>query len=113
MTDRQPSFVRIWRGRVPRDRADEYEAYWRAHSIEPLLKNGALGVQSLREDREAESEFVTLSYWHSIEDMTAGAAGDPTETHHLDRDPEFLIEIPRRAQILRLLRVDGFTGAPT
>ncbi|WP_426957064.1 antibiotic biosynthesis monooxygenase family protein [Muricoccus radiodurans] len=112
MTQEQPAFLRIWRGRVPRARADEYESYWLAHSIEPLLKKGALGVQCAREDRDSESEFVTLSYWRSVEDMTGGGGGDPTEVHPLDRDPEFLIELPKKVQILRLLRVDGFTGSP-
>lgn len=110
MTREQPAFARVWRGRVLRERADEYERYWLAHSIEPLLKKGALGVQSYREDRETESEFVTVSYWRSVEAMSGGH-GDPTEAHALDRDREFLIELPKKIQILRLLRMDGFTGA--
>jgi hypothetical protein len=28
-------------------------------------------------------------------------------THHLDRDPEFLIELPERAQILKVLEARG------
>jgi hypothetical protein len=55
----------------------------------------------MREDRERESEFVTISYWDSIEAM--GAGPDPTRTHHLPRDPEFLIELPQHVQILTVL----------
>lgn len=111
MTREQPAFARIWRGRVLRERAEEYERYWLAHSVEPLLKKGALGVQSYREDRETESEFVTVSYWRNVEEMTGDKQGDPTEAHPLDRDREFLIELPKKVQILRLLRADGFTGS--
>ena len=36
--------------------------------IKPLLEK-ALGVQTFREDRDTETEFVTVSYWESIEAM--------------------------------------------
>ena len=37
---------------------------------------------------------MTISYWESIEEMSAFTGGDPTAVHHLERDPEFLIELP-------------------
>ena len=60
-------FARIWRGRTKRERADEYEVYWLANGIAPLKAKGALAVQMLREDRGTESEFVTISWWSSVE----------------------------------------------
>jgi hypothetical protein len=99
------TFARVWRGRVRRERADEYQAYWLAHGSKPLLDRGAVSVQMLREDRAGESEFVTISYWKSIADM--GAGPDPTRTHHLPRDPEFLIEVPEHVQILNVLEAHG------
>ena len=107
---RQPSFVRIWRGRTPRSRADAYEAYHAAAGIEPLLAI-ALGVQTFREDREDETEFVTISYWESLEAMRELTGGDPTAVHHLERDPNFLLELPDRVQVLRLLSSQGVVGA--
>ena len=44
-----------------RDRADEYEAFNYEAGIKPLL-NQALGVQTFREDREHDTEFMTISY---------------------------------------------------
>ena len=35
--------------------------------------------------------------------MTAFTKGGPTKVHHLDRDPEFLIELPERIEIHRIL----------
>ena len=70
----------------------------------------ALGVQSLREDRGEETEFVTISYWESIEAMSRFTGGDPTNIHHLDRDPEFLIELPKAVQVLRLYTSHGQTS---
>jgi len=39
----------------------------------------------------------------SLESMTAFTKGERTKVHHLDRDPEFLIELPERIQIHRIL----------
>ena len=109
-TLKQPMIVRIWRGRTPRDRADEYEAYNYEAGIKSLIKK-ALGVQTLREDRENETEFMTISYWESVEAMRKFTGGDPRKIHHLERDEEFLIELPKEVQILRLLTSYGVTGA--
>ena len=44
LTLEPPAISRIWRGRVPRARADEYEAYLYEEGIKPLIAK-ALGVQ--------------------------------------------------------------------
>jgi heme-degrading monooxygenase HmoA len=105
----RPMIARIWRGRTPREQADEYEAYSYEVGIKPLIEK-ALGVQYFREDRETETEFVTVSYWESIEAMSRFAGSDPTRIHHLPRDPEFLIEVPERVQILTIRASHGDTG---
>jgi hypothetical protein len=69
-----------------------------------------LGVQSLREDRDNESEFITISYWESVEAMSRFTGGDPTRIHHLPRDKEFLIELPERVQILNIRAAHGNTA---
>jgi heme-degrading monooxygenase HmoA len=111
MSDRakRPAIARIWRGRTRRDRADEYEAYNYEVEIKPLIEK-AMGVQTLREDRVDESEFMTISYWESVEAMSSFAGGDPTRIHHLERDPEFLIELPERVQILEIRASHGNIG---
>lgn len=106
---KHPTIARIWRGRTRRERADEYEAYSYEVGIKPLIQK-ALGVQYLREDRETETEFVTVSYWESVEAMSRFAGSDPTRVHHLPRDAEFLIEIPDRVQILAIRASHGNTG---
>src|SRR5882757_2416710 len=106
---RQARIARIWRGRTRRERADEYEAYNYEVGIKPLIEK-ALGVQTFREDREHESEFMTISYWEDIPSMSRFTGSDPTRIHHLDRDEEFLIELPKSVQILLLLESHGRTG---
>jgi hypothetical protein len=105
----RPAIARIWRGRTIAAKADEYAAYLYEHGIKPLDEK-ALGVQLLREDRESESEFVTISYWESVEAMSRFAGSDPRRIHHLDRDAEFLIELPKAVQVLEIVSASGHTG---
>ena len=105
----RPSIARIWRGRTKAARADEYAEYLYEHGIKPLEEK-ALGVQMLREDRADESEFVTISYWESVEAMSRFAGIDPRRIHHLERDAEFLIELPNGVQILSIVTAFGNTG---
>ena len=101
-----PRIARIWRGRVEAARADEYAAYLYEEGIRPLEEK-ALGVHMLREDREGESLFVTVSWWESVEAMTRFAGADPRRIHHLERDPEFLVELPQTVQVLDILKAHG------
>jgi heme-degrading monooxygenase HmoA len=102
-SEHKPQFARIWRGRTARDKADEYQTYWLENGVKPLKSRGALVVQMLRDDGATETEFVTISVWETLENMTGGRGGDPTLTHHLERDAEFLLELPNRVQVLKIL----------
>ena len=105
----KPKIARIWRGRVPRAKADEYARYNYDAGIKPLEEK-ALGVQSLREDGETESAFITISYWESVEAMARFTGSDPKQIHHLERDPEFLIELPTSVQVLEIIASSGDCG---
>jgi heme-degrading monooxygenase HmoA len=105
----RPKIARIWHGRTTRAKADEYARYLYEHGIKPLVEK-ALGVQSLREDRANETEFVTISYWESVEAMARFAGPDPRRIHHLERDAEFLIELPSGVQVLEIVDSIGHTG---
>lgn len=103
----QPRFARVWRGRTPRAKADEYQRYLLQNGIAPLEAKGAISVQMFRDDRGGETEFVTISCWESVEAMTGGGDADPRRPHHLERDAEFLIELPQTVQILSILETRG------
>jgi hypothetical protein len=102
----RPKIARIWRGRTPAARADEYAAYLYEVGIRPLEEK-AIAVQLLREDRAGESEFVTISYWESIAAMSRFAGPDPRRIHHLPRDNEFLTELPESVQVLEITAAKG------
>jgi hypothetical protein len=46
---------------LTRARGDAYEAYNYEAGIKPLIEN-AMGVQTFREDRAEDTEFMTISY---------------------------------------------------
>ena len=101
MNAKAPTIARIWRGRTTRAKADEYATYLYETGIKPLEQK-ALAVQQLREDRDTESEFITISYWENVEAMSRFTGADPRQIHHLPRDKEFLIELPRSVQVLTI-----------
>jgi hypothetical protein len=100
--DRIARIARIWRGRTVPEKADAYTDYLLEVGVRPLAKK-ALDAQMFREDCETESEFVTISYWESVEAMSRFAGPDPRRIHHLERDAEFLIELPETVQVLEIV----------
>lgn len=101
-----PTIARIWKGRTKKEKADEYGKYLYDFGFLPLVKK-ALGAQMFREDREDETEFITISYWESVEAMSRFAGADPRKIHHLERDEEFLIELPSGVQVLEIVDTQG------
>ena len=105
-----PTIARIWRGRTSRARADEYETYLYENGIKVLAER-ARAVSQFREDRETDSEFITVSYWENVEAMSRYAGADPRKIHHLPRDAEFLLELPESVQVLRITSAVRLFGA--
>ncbi|WP_126976167.1 hypothetical protein [Frigidibacter oleivorans] len=105
----KPTVARVWRGRTSPEKADDYEAYNYEVGIRPLIEK-ALGVQTFREDAAEYSEFVTVSYWADFDAMATFTGADPGAIHHLPRDREFLLELPRSVQILSIRHSHGTVG---
>lgn len=111
VTDRAGGFTiaRVWRGRVPAERAQEYAAYLDEAGIRALAEV-ALGVEQYRRDIGETAEFVTISYWESVEAMARYTGGDPSVVHHLPRDAEFLVELPPAVEVLHLVSARWAAG---
>ena len=106
MSTKTPTIARIWRGRTTRGKAEEYAKYLYETGIKPLEQK-ALAVQQLREDRDTETGFITISYWEDVEAMSRFTGADPRQIHHLPRDQEFLIELPKSVQVLTITSSHG------
>jgi hypothetical protein len=107
--DGRASIARIWRGCTTADKADTHADYLREDGIRPLAAT-ALGVQMLRADGPKRSELVTISWWESVEAMARFAGKNPRRIHHLPRDPEFLVPLPRSVRIMQFVFAAGCCG---
>ncbi len=95
----KPRVARIWQGRTPEAKAEEYAAYLYEEGVKKLRSiKGNLGVQVLRQVRDGEATFMTISYWGSRDEIHAYAGEDIENTRHLPRDAEYLLELPPHVQ---------------
>ena len=85
--------VRLWKGRVPAERADEYNAYQEEVGPPGYAKvPGNLGVYMIGRTIGDEYEIAMLTFWDSYDSIRA-FAGDPIDkAKYYDRDFEFLID---------------------
>jgi heme-degrading monooxygenase HmoA len=103
--------ARIWFGRTRKELADEYLRYnYENGVLEIEKKPGCLGMQQFRKIRSDVAEFTTISYWSSMEAMEA-AHGDVRRPTHLEKDPDYLLELPESVEVSELHVNDWQLGA--
>lgn len=86
--------ARMWHGRTPASKADEYVNYLYEAGIKKIRSiNGNLGVEVLRQVDDDVAEFYVISYWRSRDVIRHFAGNDINKTHNLPKDPEFLLEL--------------------
>jgi heme-degrading monooxygenase HmoA len=88
--------AREWKGRVAPPRAEEYYRYLLGGVAKIRSIPGNLGVQVMRRDEAGAVEFTVISYWESREAIKAYAGQDIEKPHHLPKDRELLLELPKR-----------------
>jgi heme-degrading monooxygenase HmoA len=97
--------ARIWFGRTRKEFADEYLRYnYEKGVLEVEKKPGCLGMQQFRKIRGDVAEFTTISYWSSMEAMEAmhDDGGDVRRPSHLEKDPYYLLELPKSVEVSEL-----------
>jgi heme-degrading monooxygenase HmoA len=85
--------ARTWRGWTRREDADEYLAYVEQTGLSAYRATpGNQGAWILRHDDGDRTEFVTLSFWDSL-DAVRGFAGDEVEQAvFYPEDDRFLVD---------------------
>ena len=105
----KPIVARTWFGRTRREHADEYLKYnYENGVLEVEKKPGCLGMQQFRQLRSDVAEFTTISYWASMEAMEAmhDDDGEVRRVVHLEKDPEYLLELPEFVEVSALYAND-------
>jgi heme-degrading monooxygenase HmoA len=109
-SQRKPLVARTWSGRTRREHADEYLKYnYENGVLEVEKKPGCLAMQQFRRIRGDIAEFTTVSYWESVEAMEAAHGGGRRPTH-LERDAEYLLELPESVEVSELHANDWQLG---
>jgi heme-degrading monooxygenase HmoA len=89
----QPMVARIWHGRTPAAKADEYRQYLFDVGVKKIASlPGNRGVQMMVSKTAEVGEFMVISYWDSIEAIKGYAGENYTQVHDLPRDKDFLID---------------------
>ena len=85
--------ARMWRGWTRTEDADAYVAYVNETGIAGYRGTpGNLGAWILRRESEGRTEFVTLSFWESIDAIRAFAGDDVERAVFYDEDDRFLVD---------------------
>ncbi len=88
------AIARIWHGRTPAAKAEEYYAYLDEAGIKKIRAiAGNVGVQVLRRTTGDVTEFTVISYWDSLDAIKKFAGDDIEKTHNLPKDPHYLLEL--------------------
>lgn len=98
--------ARLWHGKTPNKKADEYTAYISEALPKFRAISGNLGYQLMRETIGDETHFVVISYWASRDAIKAYAGDDIRKTRSLPRDPELLIDLEPTVMNYDLVRAD-------
>lgn len=96
--------MRVWHGRVPRDRADEFERYLlETGGVDIPATPGSRGAYFVRSEQSSITVFGVFSIWESEDAIRAFAWPDPQRVRYYPRDSEFLLEMPMQADHYSIL----------
>ena len=99
--------LRLWRGRVPTERADEYTDYQRQVGPPNYRKiSGNQGVLMLGRELGDEYEVAMVTLWSSWEAVEAFAGQPVDAARYYERDFDFLIEPPEKVEHFEVLESD-------
>ncbi|HZT92275.1 MAG TPA: antibiotic biosynthesis monooxygenase [Gaiellaceae bacterium] len=85
--------ARTWRGWTCSEDAGAYADYVRATGIAAYRATpGNLGAWILRRDDGGRTEFVTLSFWESLDAVRAFAGDDVERAVFYPEDDRFLVD---------------------
>ncbi|HZD53145.1 MAG TPA: hypothetical protein VE175_08865 [Woeseiaceae bacterium] len=88
--------MREWRGRVPHEKADAYEAFLHASGIPDYgTTPGNRGIWMLVDRSGEATEFTLLTLWDSEDAVRCFAGDDIRLAHYYPEDDDFLLEQPK------------------
>ena len=103
--------VRMWRGKVPRKFKSEYVAYLNHTGLTDYEKIvGNKGVYLLCRDSGDNVEFLTMTFWSSVDAIKKFAGEDYEKARYYPEDEKFLLNFSETAEHFEVL-YDGAKGS--
>lgn len=101
----EPQVLRLWTSRIRSCDEDAYSNYIRRTGLEDYRQApGNMGAQMvLRSLGDGTTEVTTLSWWSSMEAITAFAGPEPEIARYYPDDDRFLLEKPVFVQHHRIV----------
>jgi heme-degrading monooxygenase HmoA len=91
--------ARIWHGRTPASKSDDYLAFLRERAIPDYRATpGNLAAFVLRRIDGDVAHFTTLTHWESLEAIAAFAGADIERAKYYPEDTDFLLEFEPTVQ---------------
>ncbi len=85
--------ARLWHGRTPTDKADDYLAFLLARAIPDYASTpGNVTAQILRREEGDVTHFITFTHWESLESIRAFAGDDISRAKYYPEDAGYLLE---------------------
>jgi len=105
--EKKVAIARVWHGRTPAAKADEYFQYLKESGIKKMeALDGNLGDQVFRRTENGVADFTVISYWESREAIKKWAGEDIEKTRYLDKDKEYLLELEPNVKHFEVLLND-------
>jgi heme-degrading monooxygenase HmoA len=91
--------ARIWHGRVPAAKADDYFAYLQRTGLADYRATpGCSGVLVLRRTEDDTTHFTITTLWESFEAIRRFAGDDPERARYYPEDDAYLLEREERVR---------------
>ena len=87
------SIMRLWHGKVPIEKADEYEKFMIERAAPDYGSvNGLLKIYFQRKDENSIAYFLLVTIWDSMESIIKFAGDEPELAKYYVEDDNFLLE---------------------
>jgi len=97
------AIVRLWQGKVPIEKADEYEKFLIERAVPDYGSvEGLLKLYFTRRDEGNVAHFFLITVWESMEAVRRFAGENPELAKYYPEDDEFLLEKERYVQHYRV-----------
>ena len=97
------AIMRLWHGRVPIEKADDYERFLIERAVPDYSSvDGLLKLYFTRKDEGKVAHFLLVTIWDSMESIKKFTGDEPELAKYYPEDDEFLLEKEKYVQMYQV-----------